>query len=85
MTHPLLLFYLVVAIIEIIIIFFRRAVALDGAVEICDELVRILLAHTLESPDEDYVEETREREREEVDAFARVLAVEARPVVDCDF
>lgn len=77
-----MLFYLVETVVKAIII--RRTKAFDGAVEGGCELFRILLRHMLQRPHVNYVEEAREREREEVDAFARVLPVDARPVVDCD-
>ena len=57
----------------------------DGGVEGFQELLGIFLAHVFQRPDEDYVEEARERVREEVDALARVRPVDAGPVVDCDF
>ena len=54
-------------------------------VEFGHELLCVFLAHVLQRPDEDYVEEARERVVEEVDALARVRAFDAVPVVDCDF
>lgn len=79
----LLLVDLVVAVVEPVVS--RGAVALDRLIEVGEKLLGILLPHVLQDPDENYVEEAREREREEVDALTRVLAVDARPVVDCGF
>lgn len=56
-----------------------------GAVEFAEEFLPVLLAHVLQRPGEDYVEEARERVVEELDARARVRAFDAVPVVDCDF
>lgn len=80
----LFLFDLVVAVVELVVRDSGTGVP-DRLVEVGEELFGVLLAQVLQDPDENYVEEAREREREEVDALTRVLAVDARPVVDCGF
>lgn len=78
----LLLFDLVEAVVELIV---RNRFGCWDVVQGFEELLPVLLAHVLQRPDEDYVEETRERVREELDALTRVGAFDAVPVVDCDF
>ena len=78
----LLLFDLVEAVIELVV---RDGRGAGDGVDGFQELLSFVLAHVFQRPDEDYVEEARERVVEDVDARTRERAFDAVPVVDCDF